>query len=606
MKFVSRACLKCTNGAHETAICISGRAGIRYHRAGVYLPLVILLLAATSGLIAQDAPTTLLPDIDPQDIEIRGDFEARFPGIMRQPILGFNPRPRVFQIDPNRMPFIETPEQVVDSFPITDLERPSPPGYSVYRAPSRYRIWSRTGIGNYMSPLANVTAELPISERTTLGADFHNFSAASYLDSPQTSSFRNMNGGLNLIQYVGKKGRLDVGLNGRADRNHLPKTTVMDSLRVGPAPALLFDISPDNNINSLSGLVSYRHTRNALSFSRISAGYSYFAVDSEYFDGMASRRNKPGEQRFTADVEHQWTMRRPGKTIGITAAADYASYDTDTGASGDWLLANAGIAHQRRINHALRLNAGIRAFYGFDARTDNQIYVYPELIVRYRYSDNLSFKALVEGTVNNSGLEGHSVVNRKLYRYSAPEIERGMRGALQAEYLVTDGFKVQSSFSYNRLTRHAAYAVLPGTDLMTYGYVSDANILRWDISTWYDLMPDKLTAWAGLYVQNHFLDGGDEIAFRENVGISAGGSYRLTDRSRVRLWADYVGPRTVDVAFDRSVDGFFLLGASFDFWASNDIGAFVKLNNILNQSYSQWVGYNELPAQIFGGVMLKF
>jgi hypothetical protein len=572
-------------------------------RGSVGLLMFIIALLSTE-LKAQDAPTTLLPDIDPQDIEIRGDFVARFPGIMRQPILGFNPRPRVFQIDPNRMPFIETPEQVVASLPVSDLVRPAPPGYELYRSPARYRLWSRTGIGNYMSPIANVTAELPVARRTVLGAEFNNFSAASYLDDPQTSSFRNMDGGLNVVHYVGERSRLDVGLKGRADRNHLPKTPelwVFPGIAVPPAAPY---ISPDNNLNSISGQVSYRHTRNALSHSRISTGISYFKADTEYFDAGTTRRSMPEELRFSGEFEHQWTARTPGRTFTLSAGADYTTYDTDTGADGDWMLANAGFSHQRRINHAIRLSAGIRAYYGFDAASINQLYVYPELTIRYRYSDKLSFLAVAEGTVNNSGMEGHSLVNRKLYRYAAPEIERGMRAAMQGEYEVMQGFKVHSSISYNRLTKHAAYGTIMSTDLLTYGYVSDANLLRWDVSTWYDLMPDKLTAWAGLYVQNHFLDGGTEIAFRENVGFSAGGSYRLTDKSRIRLWADYVGPRTVDT--NRDADGFFLLGTSFDFWASNDIGAFVKLNNILNQSYSQWVGYNELPAQIFGGVMLKF
>ena len=68
---------------------------------------VSLMVFFPALLIGQETPTpgSLLPDIDPQDIEIRGEFSARFPGIMRQPILGFSPRPRVFQIDPNRMPF---------------------------------------------------------------------------------------------------------------------------------------------------------------------------------------------------------------------------------------------------------------------------------------------------------------------------------------------------------------------------------------------------------------------------------------------------------------------------------------------------------------------
>jgi len=47
----------------------------------------------------------LLPDINPQDIEIRGVFKASFPGIRRQPYLGFNPKPRVYRIDPKSLAF---------------------------------------------------------------------------------------------------------------------------------------------------------------------------------------------------------------------------------------------------------------------------------------------------------------------------------------------------------------------------------------------------------------------------------------------------------------------------------------------------------------------
>ena len=72
-------------------------------------------------MVAQDAGGTLLPEIDPQDIEIRGDFTARFTGITRQPILGFSPTPRVYRINPNRMPFIESQAQVVASLPIRDI-----------------------------------------------------------------------------------------------------------------------------------------------------------------------------------------------------------------------------------------------------------------------------------------------------------------------------------------------------------------------------------------------------------------------------------------------------------------------------------------------------
>ena len=64
------------------------------------LPMV-LFFANSDHLWAQNTQNTLLPEINPQDIEIRSEFKANFPGLRRQPILGFNPTPRVFQIDPN-------------------------------------------------------------------------------------------------------------------------------------------------------------------------------------------------------------------------------------------------------------------------------------------------------------------------------------------------------------------------------------------------------------------------------------------------------------------------------------------------------------------------
>ena len=45
---------------------------------------------AQSGSNAQN---TLLPEINPQDIEIRSEFRAKFSGLRRQPILGFDPKP---------------------------------------------------------------------------------------------------------------------------------------------------------------------------------------------------------------------------------------------------------------------------------------------------------------------------------------------------------------------------------------------------------------------------------------------------------------------------------------------------------------------------------
>jgi hypothetical protein len=571
-----------------------------------FLTVCLLSLAPVTLLIAQDAtPTTLLPDIDPQDIEIRGDFQVRFPGITRQPILGFNPRPRVFQIDPNRMPFIETPEQVVASLPVSELDRPAPPPFVFYQKPERFRLWSTTGIGNYMSPEADVFLEIPIRQRTLVGGSFHNFSSGSYLgdDTDQTSSFRNMNGALQAVHYAGNRSRWEAGLTARSDRNHLPITEISQTAPLAPLVS-----SPDNNIGSFGMHAGYRNTRNAVSFTDVQIGYRAFNAETGEVAGLPltaeAGPNTFSEQLISARLKNSWAGRMPGQILNVSGGVRYGNVELADTQQESWIVSDMGLSFQARVGHAFRAEVGIRGYYAQDAIKSGQLLLYPELGLQYDLNDRLTLRGNVEGFVENAGLEGHSEVNRRVFAYTMPENERGVRLRAAAEYEIMQGFRVQSGIGYTRFTRHAAYALQPGSrNLLTYAYSDGANVLKWDISTWYDLIPDQLNAYGGIYIQSSTDRNGDRIAFRENVGVSAGGIYRFNERLRVHLWADYTGSRKVEPG--RSENGFLLLGTKVDVWASRDIGAYIKITNMLNQSYSQWTGYNELPAQVFGGIMIK-
>ncbi|KPP99675.1 MAG: hypothetical protein HLUCCA01_06520 [Bacteroidetes bacterium HLUCCA01] len=571
-----------------------------------HLLTVSLFLLVPGILSAQDAsPSTLLPDIDPQDIEIRGDFEVRFPGIRRQPILGFNPRPRVFQIDPDRLPFLETPEQVVTSLPVSDLERPSPPVYTFYRHPDRFRLWSTTGIGNYMAPEADVYLEVPLSEKTTAAASVNHFSSADYLDSAdgQTSSFRNLHGDLNLVHYAGERSRWQLNLNGRSDRNHLPVTSIAQA---DPAADPLIS-RPDNNIGVLGAQLAYRNTRNARSYTDLKAEYSSFNAETGGVAGLAASSadvNSFKEQLLVTAVEQVWTGSRPGNTMSVSAGASYGMTELAIGSEGNWLLANLGTTFRTRIGYQLSVEAGGRAYYGSDEVKDQQVLLYPEIRLQYRLSDLITLRGVLEGVVQNQGIHGISRVNRRLFMYTSPENERGVRFSGSAEYEAMDGLKVQSTLSYGRYTRMGAFALQPGTDnLLTQVYLDGGSVIRWETSTWYDLQPERIQAYGGFYVQSVTDRNGERVAFRENIGLRLGGVYRFTDQLRVHAWSDYTGSRRV--APGRSENGYLLLGVKADVWASKDIGAYIKITNMLNQSYATWTGYDELPAQVFGGIMIK-
>ncbi len=596
-----------------------------------------LMIVAPATVWSQDAtPGSLLPDIDPQDIEIRGDFSARFPGIMRQPILGFSPRPRVFQIDPNRMPFLESAEQVVASLPLSDLERPQPSAYTFYRKPEQFNLWSTLGIGNYMAPEADIYLGLPIGRNTILNGNLNSVSSGSYLQNVnQTSSFRNADAGIGLTHYSGKNSRFDVGFNLRSDMNHLIQSEFTVPVYNKPAglPAD-FDtyidesLSPANNIKAYGGQFGYRFQKNHVSFIDVALETQYFDAGVEQLFNFATSRDSTSAVRTASFKEFKhggliradWAGNKPGNVFGIQLGGKFSDYNLDGAGTEQWYIGQVAALYSTRVGYALKSTIGVRGFYAADAVSDVGVFVYPELMVSYRLTPDLRLMGEIRGFVENKGLNGLSRTNRRLFEYSNPENERGIFGKVGFEMDVYEGVKVQSGIQYSHYLRHGYYALASdnedfssgiltrhnsANELLTFSYLDGANILRWDAGVWYDLMPDKFTFYTNIYAQWHADSNGDEIPFRENLGASAGGTYTISPRTRAQLWIDYTGSRKVADGRD-DVNGYILLNAKFDFWASKEIGAYIKVTNLMDQRYTRWVGYEELPAQVYGGVMLKF
>jgi hypothetical protein len=563
--------------------------------------LIIFLMGIPTIAVAQDtAPTTLLPDIDPQDIEIRGEFVVRFPGIMRQPILGFNPRPRVFQIDPNRMPFIETVDQVVASLPISDLERPTAPEVIPYLRPERFNIWSTTGIGNFLAPESDTYLGLRLGERTRISGRVNHLSSGNYIENTdQRTSFRNLDGRLNLVHYVGDRSRLDFGVNGRSDFNY--QAEMNDPLVIPP-----FDIMPRNNIGSYGTTIGYRNNQNALSFWDIGLNATRF--DANLSSGSSAEgtlfQYDAAETQIGAALQKNWTASQPGNVFAITSAINYANYSTTNISDNTWFIGNLGATFKTRVRYNLKTSIGGRFYYSTDATNDEAIHFYPELGAQYDFNDRLTVKSDISGFVHNQGFEGHSRVNRRIFQYNSPETESGFKVNVKAEYSIFEGFKAQTGLSYTRFNRLAVYTVIPFTEYLSYSYLDNANVLKWDGSVWFDLIPNKFHLYGGLYAQFHSDDEGEKLPFYENFGASAGGTYKFTERTNFHAWADFTGSRATRANLPNA-NGYLLAGAKVDIWLSRDIGAYLKVTNLFNQSYSQWVGYDELPTQIYGGIMIK-
>lgn len=108
----------------------------------------LLLLAAFSHVaVAQDNP--VLPDLAPREVEITGELTIRFPSLRRQPLIGFNPPPRIPDVPDTRTPFAEAYLQRRADLPLSPLRSPAGPAVSAYAQGPRYDGSIEAGFGLY-------------------------------------------------------------------------------------------------------------------------------------------------------------------------------------------------------------------------------------------------------------------------------------------------------------------------------------------------------------------------------------------------------------------------------------------------------------------------
>lgn len=116
--------------------------------------LVLCLLPAVPALGQDDddqGSDPTLPDIAPREIEIRGQLEVSFPSLQRQPLIGFNPPPRVPQIPADRRPYVAEYKQDSADLPPSPMGRPDPPPVNTVQGLSPIQGEVEISAGRYLS-----------------------------------------------------------------------------------------------------------------------------------------------------------------------------------------------------------------------------------------------------------------------------------------------------------------------------------------------------------------------------------------------------------------------------------------------------------------------
>ncbi|MDX1586273.1 MAG: hypothetical protein R3222_05995 [Balneolaceae bacterium] len=551
--------------------------------------LFLTVMAIPSFAQQQDTENSLLPEIDPQDIEIRSQFRASFPGIRRQPILGFDPTPRVYQVDPNRQPFMETQEQVVANLPVSELSRPNPPAYNPMTYSEDIQAYSRLGYGSFSSPEATFWGVHRINQTSYVGGNLDFSSSDGHLDT-QPSSFRFFNANAEYAAKIDEDTRLQFNAGGQSDFHYLYELNNLLPVEQ--------ELGKNYTGFHLGGQLS--RFQNTVSGWNIEAGLRYFDVDLE-------------NDTFTGDVDEtvyrgsfakRWAGNNVSETFTIKGGVRSGVYGIG-GEQEAWTTLQGGVQYQRLFNYITKVTGEASVYYAADF-VEEKVYFAPSLQVEHTFAEGLKITGKAHAKPYLKSVRQHHEFNRFIASDNILRHAYEIKASGEASIEYFRGSTLNGGVSYSNtknLPYYSQSTPTPGESFYQINYDNATNFRIYAGLT-HQLLPERFWVNGRIYAQSPKLDGGDKVPFQESWGINSSVHISPIKRITVEGWLDYIGKRETGIT-GQELDGIFLLGAQVDLEITDRFGAYFRGVNLLDDNYQVWEGYNERPLQLYGGVTVK-
>lgn len=126
-----------------------------------FLIIGFFTLFAAPVLAQEEDP--VLPDIAPREFEIRGQLEIAFPSLQRQPLIGFNPPPRVIDVPEGRRPYIEPDQNAGTGLSVSSLTPPESPSFTGLSGRPPVEAEFQAAAGRYFTRTLNGRIGVPFS-----------------------------------------------------------------------------------------------------------------------------------------------------------------------------------------------------------------------------------------------------------------------------------------------------------------------------------------------------------------------------------------------------------------------------------------------------------
>lgn len=566
-------------------------------RMFIILAPIVVLWQLPNLAWGQNAQNTLLPEINPQDIEIRSEFKANFPGLRRQPILGFNPTPRVFQIDPNRMPFLESREAAVAGIDVTQLDRPALPERLTWETPDRPDFQTTMGLGWFISPEARAQYARSVGKgRVELGTQYR--SSDGHLE--DASGYRVWDTEVTYRVKPAENRSLAAKLAVNSDFNRMYRLSDgVQNLEQGILAKDYMGLQLDTEYQvQQSTFESWNYRLGLGSFStNMNGQLAVFQDDaSEQFISLSAEHRRPGKQ-----VREYWKV-----SIGV----DFRQHDTRLSNQQSYLF-SGNTSYARLYNYAWALDATLGLALANDGIASG-VYLTPDIQLAYNHNDVLGGMARFFGRVEQPYLSQWQDLNRFLFPLVSLRNHYVLGIQTEAYWNMTKQSRLYSGILYNHWNRYGFMVQrlwqagdadnTTGQDqslFYTLNY-AQANRFTFYVGARASLLLDVLSGDIQLNFSNPKLSSGAEIPYEESFNTEASLTFRPTAKFQSSLSALLIGSRTNSQG--DQLDGFLLLNARAEYSINQRFGVYLKLNNLLSQNYEWWQGYEEPPVHFFGGI----
>ena len=557
-----------------------------------------------------EEPAPVLPDITPRVVEIRAGLDISLPSLQRQPLIGFNPPPRVASVPADRRPYAEVYKQKSADLPESPLAALDPDPVASLSSGAPGRGMAEAAAGRYLGRLIRLRTELPLSRSTAFRVrfDYAGSEGHSSADIPENiSASFNAFEALVGLQHQTKPVSFGLDLDGLVNARRMYGAV--------PSAGGLFDLrmTPLRKGQGGGGAIWIKTNATTRVDFNVRARYSVHSWETN-----ANRpESEAGSDEFTRN-ESGWALESKlalpvTKGSEFTGDVRYTQLGFDTEEISGVSMMDAGAGTRIRVGPQLHAMGGIRFLTFADSDSTSSSWIAPEVNLEFWLLPALQLYARNDARAEHRSTasmyrENPFLVDRPIVQPTIYTLDMRVGGRIQVGVVGID--------------MHGGYANAPnyryfeaaGID-ESRGYAQGMIAARYAEATIAyaggDLsvhLPAGLSIAAGLTVRNGKLKEADtDIPYFGPVTGRGGLSWSFRNgRGFLQTTLDYEGARHVTAGSMNKLDGYFDVDVSALYPITKRIGVLLRLDNIVAGNAARWEHYDRTPFGISLGARTQW